>query len=410
MKYGLIGEKLSHSYSKIIHEKLGNSEYILTEVAKQDIDVFFKNREFDAINVTIPYKKNAFTACDKLSETALAITSVNTVIKRADGTLFGDNTDAYGFEYMLKSAGIDPDGKKCIILGSGGSSVTVNYVLNKLGASSVIVISRNGEDNYENISKHYDAQIIVNTTPVGMYPKNGESLIDLSEFTKCCGVADLIYNPMRTRLILDALELKIPCVSGLVMLVAQAKRAHELFFDTDSPADILEMTEEISRDMKNIVLIGMPGAGKTTVGRRLAEMTGREFIDTDQMIEQSCQKSIPDIFAELGESGFRKIETEILKKACQKSRAVIACGGGVVTVSENLGIIRQNSTVFRIDRPLDQLAVAGRPLSGEKGVIALFEQRDALYCQFADYTVFSVDADSCAERIIDIYTSKGEKK
>lgn len=402
MNYGLIGKKLGHSYSKIIHEKLGNPEYILKEIPEDEIDLFFEKREFKAINVTIPYKKNAYRACDKLSETAKAIGSVNVVIKRADGTLFGDNTDAFGFEYMMDSANIDPMGKKCIVLGSGGSSVMAQYVLKKRGAASVTVISRSSEDNYENISKHKDAGVIVNTTPVGMYPENGVAAIDLSMFEKCVGVVDLIYNPMRTKLIFDAMDRNIPCVSGLVMLVAQAKRAHELFFDRPCDTDIMELTENIASGMKNILLVGMPGSGKSTIARLLAKKTGRELVDTDDEIVKSESRSIPDIFKNDGEAAFRAIETAVLEKFTKKSGCIIACGGGVVTIPENMRLLRQNSTVFRIDRPLEQLATKGRPLSGEKGVRALFEARDALYAKAADYTVKFTSSEAACKEILEI--------
>lgn len=402
MKYGLIGKKLGHSYSKIIHEKLGNPDYILKEIPENEIALFFKNRDFCAINVTIPYKKTAYAACDELSDTARAIGSVNAVVKRVDGTLYGDNTDAYGFEFMMDSVGIDPADKKCIVLGSGGSSVMAQYVLKKRGASSVTVISRSSEDNYENIAKHNDAEVIVNTTPVGMYPENGVSAIDLSMFDNCIGVVDLIYNPMRTKLIFDAMEHGIPCVSGLVMLVAQAKRAHELFFDKPCDIDIMELTENIASGMKNILLVGMPGSGKSTIARLLAKKTGRELIDTDDEIVKREERSIPDIFAKDGEKAFRAIETEVLADITKKSGCIIACGGGVVTVPENMRLIRQNSTVFRIDRPLEELATKGRPLSGEKGVLALFEARDALYNAAADYTVKFTSSEDACTKILEI--------
>lgn len=403
MKYGLIGEKLGHSYSKIIHEKLGNSEYILTEVPKDEIEEFFKKADFSGINVTIPYKKAALGACHKLSDTAREIGSVNTVIKLADGTLFGDNTDAFGFEYMLDSKGIDPKGQKCIVLGSGGSSVMATYVLRKKGAASVTVISRSGEDNYENISKHYGAGIVVNTTPVGMYPGNGQAPLDITCFKNCKGVADLIYNPKKTALILAAEKQNIPCVSGLVMLVAQAKRAHELFFDKKDDTDVLSLAGKISADMSNIVLIGMPGVGKSTVGKIIAKKLSRKFIDTDEEIVKRQGKSIPDIFATEGEAGFRKIESLVLADVCKMSGCVIACGGGVVTVPENIDVIRQNSTVFRIERPLNELSVKGRPLSANNGVEALFKARDPLYKAAADHTVRSVTPTECAEKIIKLH-------
>ena len=276
--YGLLGEKLGHSFSPEIHSMLGNYEYRLFEVEKNELENFIKHGEWDGINVTIPYKKAVMSYLDEISENAQKIGSVNTVVRRSDGTLFGDNTDYYGFLYTVKRSGINFDGKKVLVLGTGGASLAIKAVISDLNAGEIISISRSGENNYQNIKNHADADIIVNTTPVGMYPKNLVSPVKASDFTRLSAVFDIIYNPQKTQLVLDAEKLDIPAFSGLSMLVAQAKRASEIFFDKEIDDSVTEkILKKVSTDMKSIVLIGMPGSGKSSIGTFLAEKTGREF-------------------------------------------------------------------------------------------------------------------------------------
>ncbi len=398
MKYGLLGRKLSHSFSPLIHERMFGYHYELFET--EDVESFLENNDFDAINVTIPYKQAVIPYCAELSDRAKAIGSVNTVVHRADGTLFGDNTDHYGFLYMMKKAGVSACGKKAIVLGSGGASATVCAALKSEGAAEVVVISRSGENNYENLSRHHDAQIIVNTTPVGMYPNCGVSPISLDGFDRCEAVLDLIYNPSKTELIQLAEEKGIPCASGLSMLVAQAKLAGEIFMGRRIPEEEIDSVTELIESMtKNIVLIGMPGCGKSSIGRALAELTGREFCDLDKAIEQKAGKPIPQIFEESGEEGFRRIETEVLDEYSKKSGMIIAAGGGIVTRAVNKRLLRRNSTCIWIKRPLEDLPTKGRPVSQEKGVQKIYDERLPLYTEFAEKTYDNCGIIETAQKI-----------
>ena len=306
--YGLLGEKLGHSFSPEIHSMLGNYEYRLFEVEKNELENFIKHGKWDGINVTIPYKKTVMSYLDEISENAQKIGSVNTVVRRSDGTLFGDNTDYYGFLYTVKRSGINFGGKKVLVLGTGGASLAIKAVISDLNAGEIISISRSGENNYQNIKNHADADIIVNTTPVGMYPKNLVSPVKTSDFTHLSAVFDIIYNPQKTQLVLDAEKLDIPAFSGLSMLVAQAKRASEIFFDKEIDDSVTEkILKKVSTDMKSIVLIGMPGSGKSSIGTFLAEKTGREFLDTDEEAEKIAGSSPAEIIKAQGEKSFRKI-------------------------------------------------------------------------------------------------------
>ena len=383
-KYGCIGKKLTHSFSKEIHAKLAGYEYELIELSEDEIADFFTGKDFSAINVTIPYKKTVIPFCAELSDTAKRLGSVNVLLKKENGSLFGDNTDYYGFLYMAEKAGISFAGKKVLVLGSGGSSAMVQCAASDRGAREIVVISRSGENNYENISKHFDADIIVNTTPVGMYPANGEAPIELENFKNCKGVLDLIYNPSKTALLLKAEELGIPFSNGLSMLVAQAKRAAEIFTGEKYNDEIIDkITEDISFETKNIVLIGMPGSGKSTIGKLLAKNFGREFLDTDEIIAEKFD--LPANIINLkGEAEFRKIETDVLKDACKMSGKVIATGGGAVTREENYNIIKQNSIVVFLNRHINRLETKGRPLSQREGIEKLYESRIKLYKKFAD--------------------------
>lgn len=392
--FGLLGRKLGHSLSPQIHSHLCDYEYKLYPMEPECLDGFFSDTSLKGFNVTIPYKIEAFNRCHERSETAEKVGSVNTVIRRPDGTLFGDNTDYFGFLYMAKKCGCDFSGKKVLILGSGGASLTVQHVARDEDAKEIIVVSRSGENNYDNISRHYDADIIVNTTPVGMYPNNGERLIDLSKFTKCRKALDLIYNPARTVFLLDAQKLGIDCINGLYMLVAQALRAAEIFTGESIPLSrIDEVYNAIISGQKNIVLVGMPGCGKSTAAALLAEKTGRECIDTDAMIVEFSGESIPDIFAKHGETEFRNRETEAVRTAGKGAGKIIATGGGAILREENRTALRENSTVIFLKAPVEGLATDGRPLSKSPEVLQkMFAERYPLYLETADYTV-EVDRD-----------------
>ena len=383
MNCGLLGRTLSHSYSPAIHSFLGDYTYALFEKEPSEVADFIRNGPWDGLNVTVPYKKDAAALCDELSPLAKQLGSVNTLVRRPDGRICGDNTDAWGFSQMLN---MDCRGKKALVLGSGGASVTVQAVLKQAGAE-VVVISRQGENNYCNIEKHADAAVLVNTTPVGMYPNNGESPIDLDRLPRLEAVLDVVYNPARTKLLLDAEERGIPCAGGLTMLVGQAVRAAELWTGKELPAETMERVEKtIAASMENVILIGMPGCGKSTVGKFLAAETGRQFVDSDEELVKQIG-DIPAFFAQYGEEAFRKAETQVLSQLGKQSGLVIATGGGVVTRQENYRHLHQNGKLFWLCRDLDKLPDTGRPLSQQEGAAALYERRKALYARFADVIV-----------------------
>lgn len=385
LKCGLLGEKLGHSYSPQIHSMLADYEYKLFEKSPEELEDFLKSGEFDGLNVTIPYKKSVMPYCAELSPTAAQIGSVNTIVRRSDGSLYGDNTDAFGFENLIVHNGIEVKGKKALVLGTGGASVTAQAVLKNLGASEVVVISRKGEDNYENIAKHADAEIIANTTPVGMYPNNGKAAVDLTQFPKLSGVLDVVYNPARTALLLQAEKLCIPCAGGLYMLVSQAKRSCELFTGKSIPDSEIDRIERVlSHQMQNIVIIGMPGSGKTAVSTMLAERLGRKIFDTDTIVSEKAGMTIPEIFAAQGEAGFRKLETEATAEVGKLSGNIISTGGGVVTVADNYKLLHQNGVIVWIERDTNKLARDGRPISLSSDLNELYAARLPLYERFAD--------------------------
>ena len=382
---GLIGEKLGHSFSPAIHGKLADYEYKLYELSPEQLGPFLEKKEYDGLNVTIPYKKTVIPYCDELTDAARSIGSVNTIVKRPDGTLLGHNTDYDGFMWLLKNAGAQVKGKKAVVLGTGGASVTVQAALRTLGASPVIVVSRSGEDNYENISRHSDAKILVNATPVGMYPKTGVSPVNLDTFTALEGVFDVVYNPAKTQLLLEAEKRGIPCANGLGMLVAQAKAACERF--TGKPIDdekVYTIKAEMERNTRNLMLIGMPGSGKSTVGAALAESLGRKLVDVDERIVELAGCSIPEIFEKEGEEGFRRIEHQALCQVSKESGLVIATGGGVVTRPENMDPMRQNSLIVWLLRDTVLLPRDGRPLSQTNSLTEMFKVREPLYRAAAD--------------------------
>ncbi len=408
-KYGLCGERLSHSYSEIIHKMLGNNEYKLLSMTKEDFYDFFKNRSFNAVNVTIPYKTDAFALCDFLSNEAKDIGSVNTVVNKA-GVLCGYNTDIFGFIHMLSKAGIEINGKKVLILGTGGTSLTANAACKRLCAGEIVTVSRSGKVNYENVyTDHADAQVIINTTPVGMYPTNGVSPIDISRFPCLSGVADVIYNPSKTRLLIDAAKRGIKTAGGLSMLVAQAVEADRLFFDKND-VDVEKTTsailEKINSQTLSIILVGMPGCGKTTVGKLLAKKLNREFIDADEYLTQKEDRTPEDIITGDGEAEFRKLETKTLEEITKLSGKIISCGGGAVLSEYNRELIGQNSICIYIMRDTEKLATNGRPLSqgGKEHLNKLFEKRDPLYKECADFCIdLCEDGEKCAQKIIERY-------
>lgn len=392
--FGLLGRKLGHSLSREIHSLLCDYEYELYPTEPENLESFFSDTSLKGYNVTIPYKIEAYEHCDELSGTAKKVGSVNTVIRRDDGTLFGDNTDYFGFSYMAEKVGCDFRDKKILILGNGGASLTVRHVAADKGAREIVVVSRTGEDNYENIFRHHDADIIINTTPVGMYPNNGDRLINLSDFTKCRKALDLIYNPARTVFLLDAEKLGIDCINGLYMLVAQALRAAEIFTGREIPlSEIDRIYDIIMKRQKNIVLIGMPGCGKSTCASLLEKKTERECIDTDSMVIESSGEKIPDIFAKYGETEFRNRETQAVKTAGKGAGKIIATGGGAILREENRIALRENSTVIFLKSDIDSLATDGRPLSKDADALAeMLGIRLPLYLETADFTV-EVDPD-----------------
>ncbi len=385
--YGLLGEHLPHSFSPQIHNALGNPDYSLLEVVPQNLGAFMKEHNFKGINVTIPYKQTVIPFLDVISQEAQKIGAVNTVTVR-DGKLYGDNTDYFGFKYMVEKSGITINNKKCVVLGSGGASLTVRAVLENLGANEIVVVSRNTENNYTNIYKHFDAEIIVNTTPVGMYPNNMESLVNLDDFKNLSGVLDVVYNPLKTKLILDAEERSIPNSAGLSMLVAQAKKAHEIFFDTTVDINVCEKIEkDLTMQMCNIVLVGMAGCGKSTVGKVLAEKLNKTLVDTDTIIEKTENTPIPEIITKNGEDCFRQCESKAVVLVGKEKSRIIATGGGVVTRAENYNPLKQNGIIVFINRDADLLPTDNRPLSQLHGVKELYKKRMPMYRQFADIEV-----------------------
>ena len=390
MEYGLIGEKLGHSYSQMIHARLADYRYELKEVAPERLDAFIEARNFRGLNVTIPYKQAVMKHCAELSPEAMEVGSVNTLIVRPDGSLFGHNTDIDGFIYMLRRGEIDPAGAKAVILGSGGTSLTARAALTRLGAREIVTVSRKGPVDYAALyAEHADAEILVNATPVGMYPKNGASPVELDRLPKVRGVADVIYNPEKTALILAAQAKSIPAVSGLSMLVAQAWEAAELFAGHAIPAGRVEdIVSEIGAQTLNLILVGMPGCGKTTLGQAVAAALQREFVDCDAEIVRRAGKSIPEIFAQDGEGAFRALESGVLADVCRGHGLVISTGGGAVLRAENRDAMRQNGRVCLIRRALALLPRDGRPLSASEDAVArLWEARRAAYETAADFPV-----------------------
>ncbi len=405
MKYGLIGEKLSHSFSAEIHTRYLGYEYGMEELAPTELISFLKQRDFEAVNVTVPYKKAVIPYLDVVDDHAQIIGAVNTIVNR-DGKLYGYNTDFNGLYGLILHSGMALQGKKVLILGSGGTSKTALAVAEQYGCASAVRVSRTGLDGcvtYEQ-AKEYDrdAQVLINTTPCGMYPNVGESPVDLADFPHLESVVDVIYNPLRTKLVCDAQRRGIPAVGGLYMLVAQAVYAAELFAGQSAYRErIDEIYQSLNADKENIVLVGMPGCGKTTVGKCLAEKLSRPFVDTDALIVEKTGLAISKLFEQVGESSFREIETDVIRSIIGVQGAVIATGGGAVLRSENVDALKQNGRLYFLDRSLALLQEsADRPLSATKEDLhKRYEERYQRYTAVCDV---KIPADGDAEEIANV--------
>ena len=390
MDYALIGAKLGHSYSPAIHAQLGDYDYRLCELNGEAFVNLLSRRDFRGLNVTIPYKVLALAHCDALSDTAREVGCVNTLVVREDGSLYGHNTDIGGFIAMARRAGVEIAGKKAVILGSGGTSLTARTACRRLGAREIVVVSRSGLVDYDALYRdHADAQVLINTTPVGMYPKNGASAADLSRLPALTGVLDVIYNPDKTALILDAEARGLSCCGGLYMLVGQAREAAELFLGRAIPES---ETERIHRQLRdealNVILIGMPGCGKSRVGQALAKRMGRTFVDLDEEIVRRAGTSIPEIFARDGEAGFRALEAQVVAGVCREKGQVVATGGGAILREDNVRAMRQNGRLILLERRLDALSMDGRPLSkSAEALEAMWQARKEKYRAAADAAV-----------------------
>lgn len=393
MRYGLIGEKLGHSFSKIIHEQLADYTYDLIPLTREELDTFLTEKEFSALNVTIPYKETVIPYLDEIEPHAKQMGAVNTIVNR-NGRLCGYNTDFTGFRYLLQKNGIDPAGKKVLVLGKGGAAKAVTAVLKELGAAEILTVYYKTHPEtitYETCYReHTDAQIIVNTTPVGMHPKGDDCPIDLSRFPHLTGVADVIYNPLRTQLVLDAQKRGIPAAGGLEMLVAQAKYAVEIFLDTTIPdTRIAEINSSLLRERSNLVLIGMSGCGKTTLGKLAAKKLGKTFVDTDARIVEQIGMPIADFFAKEGEAAFREIETKVIHTLSAQNDLVISTGGGIVKDPRNVEMLKRNGRILWLNREPEKLESGnGRPLAPDPAaVMRLYKERLPLYTAAAEAVV-----------------------
>ncbi len=403
MKYGLIAQKLSHSFSREIHGKLFDYEYQLRELAPEDVARFMEQREFAAINVTLPYKETVIPYLDEISDTARSIGAVNTIVNRS-GKLYGDNTDFSGMVALINRAGIILKDKKVLVLGSGGTSKTAKAVANHLGCREVYRVSRTGREGcitYEAARKdHNDAQILINTTPCGMYPNIDASPVEITDYPALEGVVDAVYNPLRSKLVCDALEKGIAAVGGLYMLVAQAAYAAEKFVNQEVAQEkIQEIYRQMMAQKENIVLIGMPGCGKSTVGKALAQALGAEFIDTDEGIVRQDGRTIPQIFAQEGEQRFRDLETAAIRQVAAQQHAVISTGGGAILRKENMRLLRQNGRIYFIDRPLEDLeSTPDRPLSCNRQELERrYRERYDIYLASCDK---HIPSDSVAAHVV----------
>ncbi|MCM1364326.1 MAG: AAA family ATPase [Faecalibacterium sp.] len=405
MKYGLIGEKLGHSFSKVIHESFADYEYDLMPIAKENLHDFMTKREFKAINVTIPYKHDVIPYLSYIDEAAEKIGAVNTIVNR-DGKLYGYNTDFGGLRKLILKNGFDFTGKKVLILGTGGTSKTAFAVAESLGACEIYNVGRKSEVNYDNVKTlHGDAEYIINTTPCGMFPNNDTAAISLDGFTALEGVTDVVYNPLKTKLVRQTESLGIKGCCGLYMLVSQAVLASEIFLGVKYDEQVYEdVYKKLLSQKQNIVLTGMPGCGKSTIGKALAEKLGKDFVDTDDLIVSSEGRQISDIFASFGEKYFRDTETAAIRDISGKNGYVIATGGGAVLRSENIDHLKSNGKIFFLNRPLDDIMPTDdRPLSSNfDDLKRRFEERYPIYISTADEEI-AVDGivENAVDRIIE---------
>lgn len=409
MKYGVIGEHLKHSFSKDIHEKIANYKYDICEIEPEKLENFVKSGEFEGINVTIPYKEKVIPHLYSVSDKAKRIGAVNTVVNK-DGKLYGYNTDYMGMRALILRNKIDLKGKKALIMGNGGTAKTGRAVLTDLGASQIIHVGREGEGAdvlYGDVVElHSDADFILNTTPVGMFPKNEGKIIDIKLFPKLMGLIDVVYNPLRTNIVLDAIEMGIPAESGLYMLVSQAVYASEFFLEKKYDISVCESTfKEILKSKENIVLTGMPSSGKTTVGKYLACITGKEFIDTDDEIVKKIGMDIPSYFAKYGEKAFRDVESEVIGEISKKNGLIISTGGGAILRKENVRSLKQNGRVYFLNRSLELLTpTSSRPLSSDMEALKKrFEERYELYLSSCDV---EIKADGTIKEVGDIISEE----
>ncbi|MGN0819774.1 MAG: shikimate kinase [Christensenellaceae bacterium] len=409
MNYGLIGEKLGHSFSKEIHSKIGDYDYRLKEIPPEKIKDFFSQKNFKGVNVTIPYKETIIPYLDFVSEGAKKIGAVNTVVNK-NGRLYGYNTDYFGARDLILKSDIQIKDKKVLVLGTGGTSKTLSAVAWDLGAKCVLKVSRKASDGAitysEAYSEHTDADIIINTTPVGMYPNTESTPIDVSEFPDLSGVIDVIYNPLRTKLVTEALSRNVKATGGLFMLAGQAVYASALFFGEEVNAEKTdEVYNAILKQKQNVVLTGMPSCGKSTVAQALSQALSMPYYDSDDLIVKKNRRQITEIFAACGEQAFRNIESEVIKELSKLSGVIIATGGGAVLNAENVKALKQNGKLFFIDRPLDKLiATESRPLSSDKQALQKrFEERYPVYKACCDY---EIDADCPVEEVVDKITRK----
>ena len=413
MRYGLIGEKLGHSFSKDIHERIADYTFDLIPLSKEELKTFMEKKEFTALTVTIPYKKDVIPYLDEMDEHAKAIGAVNTIVNE-NGRLKGYNTDFTGFLYMVKKHNVHMEGKKVLIIGNGGASAAIQAVVQHEQAGSMVIVDvvpGNGAISYDEMfSSHLDAEIIINTSPIGMYPRIGNAPIDISMFHKCEAVLDVIYNPILTRLCFEAQEMDIKRVNGLEMLIAQAKQSVEFFLDKSIDDQIIDdIYQDMLRERCNIVLIGMPSAGKTTIGKMLEDRMQKEFNDLDDIIIEKAGKSIPEIFEESGEAGFRAIETEAAIEVSKLNNKIIATGGGTIKHKVNMDYLRQNGITIFIDRDVDKLISSdpNRPLSKSSDALAkMHAERLPLYQKYAAYVaVNNSDIESTVTEIVEAYHS-----